>query len=151
MRKYFLVPAVLLLAGFYVSAQQNKKPGAAQSPDYKIPPEAVNQANPVKPSDESLAHAKKIWGFDCAMCHGANGDGKGDVAVDAKWKLQDYRDPDALKDRTDGELFYIIKNGKGAMPAEGSRAKTNEIWDLVNYIRAFAKKEAPAKGSASSQ
>jgi mono/diheme cytochrome c family protein len=105
----------------------------------------------VKPSDESLAHAKKIWGFDCAMCHGANGDGKGDVAVDAKWKLQDYRDPDALKDRTDGELFYIIKNGKGAMPAEGSRAKTNEVWDLVNYIRAFAKKEAPAKESASSQ
>ena len=54
------------------------------------------------------------------MCHGATGDGKGDVAADMN--LKDYRDPDALKDLTDGELFYIIKNGKGEMPSEGDRA-----------------------------
>jgi hypothetical protein len=31
------------------------------------------------------------------------------------------------------------------MPAEGPRVKTEEGWDLVNYIRTFAKKtnEAP--------
>jgi hypothetical protein len=27
------------------------------------------------------------------------------------------------------------------MPAEGPRIKTEEAWDLVNYVRAFAKKK----------
>lgn len=74
------------------------------------------------------------------MCHGANGDGKGEVAVDEKLKLKDYRDPAALKDMTDGELFYIIKNGKGQMPPEGDRLKAPELWNLVNYIRSLARK-----------
>ncbi len=79
------------------------------------------------------------------MCHGSDGDGKGDLAVDMKLKLLDYRDPAALRVRSDGELFYIIKNGVGEMPSEGDRAKTDEIWNLVIYIRSFAKKEAAAK------
>ncbi len=74
------------------------------------------------------------------MCHGENGDGKGEVAVDEKLKLKDYRDPAALKDMTDGELFYIIKNGKGQMPPEGDRVKVPELWNLVNYIRSLAHK-----------
>ena len=46
------------------------------------------------------------------MCHGKDGDGNGDLATDMKLKLLDYRDPASLKDLTDGDLFYIIKNGK---------------------------------------
>jgi mono/diheme cytochrome c family protein len=42
---------------------------------------------------------------------------------------------------TDGELFYIIKVGKGDMPPEGARVKTDELWDLVNYVRSLAKKK----------
>jgi len=38
-------------------------------------------------------------------------------------------------------MFYIIKNGKGDMPPEGERAKPDDIWNLVNYIRSFSKKE----------
>jgi mono/diheme cytochrome c family protein len=79
------------------------------------------------------------------MCHGSSGDGKGDLAADMKVKMLDYRDPAALKDKTDGELFYIIKNGMGEMPSEGDRAKPDEIWNLVIYIRSFAKKEAATK------
>ena len=47
--------------------------------EYKIPPEAANRSNPVKPSPESLARGKKIYSYDCAVCHGKNGDGKGDI------------------------------------------------------------------------
>jgi hypothetical protein len=36
--------------------------------------------------------------------------------------------------------FYVIKFGKGDMPPEGARVKTDELWDLVNYVRSFAKK-----------
>jgi mono/diheme cytochrome c family protein len=54
--------------------------------------------------------------------------------------VTDFTNPDAMKDRTDGELLYIIRTGKGDMPPEGNRAKDDDVWSLVNYIRAFAKK-----------
>jgi len=74
------------------------------------------------------------------MCHGTNGDGKGDVAIDEKLKIGDFRDPATLKDKTDGELFYVLKNGHGQMPAEAIRLKQDELWNLINYVRSFAKK-----------
>jgi mono/diheme cytochrome c family protein len=105
-----------------------------------IPPEAVRMVNPVRPTAESQTHAKKVYGYDCAMCHGANGNGKGDVVADLKLTLKDYSDPAALKDMTDGELFYIIKNGKGQMPGEGDRAKPDDLWNMVIMVRSFSKK-----------
>lgn len=98
-------------------------------------------ANPVKPTPESLAHAKKVYGYDCAICHGATGDGKGDMVSDLKLKMKDYTDPSALKDLTDGEMFYIIRNGKGQMPSEeAARAKDEDLWNMVVLLRSFAKK-----------
>jgi mono/diheme cytochrome c family protein len=55
--------------------------------------------------------------------------------------MPDFTHLDALKGRTDGELFYIIRNGKGEdMPPEGDRAKDEDIWNMVNYVRSLAKK-----------
>jgi len=118
---------------------QGQTPPKTPPPEYKIPPEAANQSNPVKPSPESLAKGKKIYGYDCAVCHGKDGDGKGDME-DMKG-IPDFTDPEALKGRTDGELFYIIQKGKGEMPPEGDRAKPEDVWNLVNYVRSFAKKK----------
>jgi mono/diheme cytochrome c family protein len=149
-RKHVIALSALLIFGSAASAQQTQKPGdKASSTESAIPPEAAKETNPVKPTPASQAQAKKTYGYDCAMCHGADGDGKGDLAVEMKLNLADFRDPAALKDVTDGEMFYTIKNGrktgKGEMPAEGDRAKPDEIWNLVIYIRSFAKKEPPAK------
>ena len=128
--------ALVFLAA--LSAQQT--PQKVTPPSYAaIPVEAARQANPVKSSPESLDRGKKWWGVDCAMCHGKNGNGKGDVAADMKLKIVDFTDPSTLKDRTDGELFYIIKNGHQEMPPEGPRIKPEENWDLVNYVRWLAK------------
>jgi len=82
--------------------------------------------------------------MDCAMCHGKDGDGKGETARDMKLAISDFTDPSTLKDRTDGEIFYIIKTGHQDMPPEGQRIKVEENWDLVNYVRAFPKKNADA-------
>jgi mono/diheme cytochrome c family protein len=133
LKPLFVLPALLL---FVPSMQQ---PPAAPAPS-AIPAEAAHQTNPVKPTPESLAAAKKMYGYDCAMCHGENGNGKGDVVADLKLSLKDFTDPAALKDMTDGELFYIIKNGKGQMPPEGDRAKPEMIWNMVILVRSFAKK-----------
>ncbi len=144
MRIVVRVVAALVLLCCAVSARQEQKPPAAA--DYKIPPDASKLPNPVKPTPASLAAGKKSYGFDCAMCHGKDGDGKGDLSSDMKLKLLDYRDPASLKDMTDGDLFYIIKNGKGEMTGEGDRNKPEEIWNLVNYVRSLAQKNfTPAK------
>jgi mono/diheme cytochrome c family protein len=108
--------------------------------------EAVKQQNPVKPSPESVACAKKSWTMDCEMCQGKGGDGKGDTAKEMKLAMMDFTNPETLKDRTEGELIYIIKNGHNDMPAEGPRVKTEEVWDVVNYVRSFVKnKDAETK------
>lgn len=108
-------------------------PAAAEAP-------ATTKANPVKPTPESQAHAKKQYGYECEMCHGATGDGKTDLAKDMKLALTDLTDPKTLTGKTDGEIFDLIKNGKGQMTGEGNRMKDEDAWNLVIYVRGMAKK-----------
>jgi len=120
---------------------QEATPAPAPAPT----PAASAQKNPVKPTAESQAKAKQLYGFDCAMCHGANGNGKTDLANDMQLKLSDWTDPKTLAGRSDKELFDIIRQGKDKMPPEAEgRAKNDEVWNLVIYIRALAAKEQPA-------
>ena len=123
-------------------AVKSQAPQAAEAP---IPAEDVAKKNPVKPTPEGMAEAKKLFGYHCAMCHGKDGDGKGDLAADMKLELKDWRNPNSLAKMTDGELFYIITNGRGKMTGgEGDRTKEEVRWNLVNVVRAFAKKDAAA-------
>lgn len=159
MRRTSLALAGFLLVGATVSlavqSSQQDKPKEAQTPaeDYKIPPEDAQRANPVKATEAGLAQAKKFYGYDCAMCHGATGDGKGELAETMKLTLRDWRDPEALKNRTDGELFYIISKGKGKMFGAGDRHKEDMRWNFVNLVRSFARKGAasPPKSEAPKQ
>src|SRR5215468_11488570 len=143
-RTPFLVSALLLSSlSFAQDKQASPQPGASASIS-SIPVDAAKRENPVKPTEESLARGKKQYGCDCVMCHGKHGDGTGDVAADMKLSMNDETNPALLKDRTDGELFYIIQKGKDQMPPEGARVKDETIWDMVNHIRSLAKKPADA-------
>ena len=133
--------ALLLSAICLLSASVFAQTTPPKSPYAAIPVDQAKAANPVKPSPESYARAQKWWKLDCAMCHNANGDGKTDMAKDMKLNLNDLTDPKTLKDRTDGELFYLINKGYGDMPPEGTRVKPEENWDLVNLVRSFSKKK----------
>ena len=147
MSKFALVlPALLIFVPALPAQQQPSTPSAApKPPSYDaMPVAAAKEPNPVKATPESLARAKKWWTLDCVMCHGKEGDGKGETARDMKLTIADFTNPATLKDRTDGELYYIIKNGHQDMPPEGPRIKTEEGWDLVNYVRALSKKKADA-------
>jgi hypothetical protein len=62
-----------------------------------------------------------------------------------KVTLPDFTTNKALADKTDGQLFDIIRNGAGtgaaAMPPEDkARASNDDVWNLVIYIRGLAKK-----------
>ena len=118
-------------------------PAASQEPQTKTSDGCSNSAaiskmvNPVRPTAESLGQGKKYYGYDCAMCHGQNGNGKGEV--DAGQKLPDFTNPDTMKDMNDGEMFCSLKNGRGHMPLENIRVTPNELWNLVNYVRSLSK------------
>ena len=143
MYRFTLVLPALFLVALALSAQPASTSTPQVTPTYAaIPVEATKQPNPVKATPESIARAKKWWTLDCAMCHGKDGDGKGETAKDMKLAIADFTDPATLKDRTDGEIFYIIKNGHKDMPPEGQRVKTEQNWDLVNYVRSLAKKKS---------
>jgi len=132
-----LVPAAVLSMAVVCAQQTQTIPKVTPYTD--IPAEASKQGNPFKSTPESLAHARKWWKLDCAMCHGKDGDGKGEVAASMKLTVGDFTNPTTLKERSDGELFYIIKNGHHDMPPEGNRIKPEEGWDLVNYVRSLSK------------
>jgi mono/diheme cytochrome c family protein len=122
-------------------AQEPAKP-AEEKPAAEAKPvsEATKKENPVKSSPTSLASGKKKYGQDCAMCHGAEGGGDGDLAADMHLKLKDFRGSETLKDLSDSDIYNIINNGKGKMMGEEGRLKPDEIWDVVNFVRSLSKK-----------
>jgi mono/diheme cytochrome c family protein len=150
MLKPFLILSSVLLTGAIASPLQAQQVATPVPPTatpaspaaFNVPLEAVNHVNPMKPTAESLARAKKIYGYECALCHGEDGGGGGDVAKSMKEKMPDFRDPTALKGETDGTLYYIINKGKGVMEGEGARVKPDDTWNLVNYVRSFSKLQA---------
>jgi mono/diheme cytochrome c family protein len=132
----FVLPAALLFAFL------PQEPAAPASAPAQATPDTATLTNPVEPTPESQAHAKSTYSIDCAICHGANGNGKGELVADMGLKIKDFTDPSTFKDKTDGEIFTMIKNGddKLKMPAEGPRAKDEAIWNLVIYVRSLSKK-----------
>ena len=164
MRKAFLTTGVAAIAilgmlGVRTGIAQDKpaqeKPKEASNPgeaEYKPTPEDLAKKNPVAATPEGLAEAKKLYGYHCAMCHGEKGDGKGELAEQMKLQLNDWRDASTIAGKTDGELFYIVSNGKGKMiGGEGDRTSEKMRWNLVNLVRSFAKKDAGEKAKGASR
>ncbi|HEY1159712.1 MAG TPA: cytochrome c [Terracidiphilus sp.] len=107
--------------------------------------QAPASTNPVKPTAASQEKAKKLYGMDCAICHGENGSGKTDLAKDMQLTLADWTDPKSLASKSDQELFDMIRKGKDKMPPEdASRAKNDDVWNLIIYLRGFSKGQPAA-------
>jgi mono/diheme cytochrome c family protein len=124
MRKpLLLLPAVLLFgyAAFLAAPAQ-----AGQTPS--------------KSGGEITAHVKTVYKADCGICHGDNGDGKTDLAKDMALTMSDFTDPRSLQNRTDQDLFQLIRKGKDKMPPEEEgRAKDAEVHSLILFIRSMSK------------
>jgi mono/diheme cytochrome c family protein len=139
MTKSSAIILAFFLGAFALFTQPNL---AAQksSAQASAPADPRSVGNPVKNTADSQAKGKKMYDIDCAMCHGKDGDGKGELASDMKPKVTDFTSAGEMGDKTDAELFKIIKEGKNQMPPEGDRVKPEELWNMVNYIRTFEKK-----------
>jgi len=102
---------------------------SAQGP-WVAPADAKAMKNPVK----GVGNAKKSAETNCGSCHGPMGKGDGPAAAalpppkPANWTSE------AVQKHTDGELFWKISNGRGAMPP-WKHLPEQERWEIVNYIR----------------
>jgi mono/diheme cytochrome c family protein len=146
MLKPLLLLSAVSLFGF--TAPPDPAIVVGRAPQEAAPaPAAQSTVNPVKPTAASQERAKKIFAVDCAVCHGANGNGKTDLATDMQLTLADWTDPKSLEGKSDQELFDAIRNGKGKMPAEDAgRAKNDEVWNLIIYVRSFSKGQGSKAG-----
>jgi len=153
--KAFLLLSLLCSAVWREGRSQDKpqeKPKEAAATSEQPASVASDRKNPVKPTAETLAEAKKFFGYDCAMCHGVTGDGKGDLALSMGLKMNDWRGASAIAGMSDSQMFDLILKGKGKMEGEGDRMPPDMVWKIVNFVRALAKKEpaaAPNAGKAS--
>jgi mono/diheme cytochrome c family protein len=98
--------------------------------------------NPVASSPSSIATGKKLYDSQCASCHGAAGKGDGKAGAMLKPTPSDLTDADWKHGQTDSEIFTVIRDGakQTGMRAYGSRIPTNDIWNLVNYVRTLGPK-----------
>ena len=128
-------------------AASSSQTTAASSPhNYAIAPEDAAKKNPVRFTDASVDRGKKVFKYQCALCHGEKGDGKGDLAKEMSLTVPDFTQADSLSKRTDGELFTIVATGKEPMPGQKGRMPEPQLWNVVNYLRALGGK-VPAKAT----
>jgi mono/diheme cytochrome c family protein len=101
--------------------------------EWKAPAEAKGLKNPVK----GVGNAKKAVEVNCSPCHGPSGKGDGPAAAALPTKPADWTS-ERVQKQTDGEIFWKMSNGRGAMPPWKSLPE-KERWEIVNLIRTFKK------------
>ena len=130
--------------------------------EYKEPPEVCPQErktaeapndylkklNPLRGDPRSIKKGKvlaqiKAKPLACKHCHGMLGNSQGSMALSMKPKPRNFTCKQTMESISDGQLFWIIKNGsKGsAMPAY-SYLSDKKIWQLIHYIRSLSKRDA---------
>jgi mono/diheme cytochrome c family protein len=108
----------------------------AVSDEYTLATADVNPLKLTKDNSEAiLKSGKELYTAMCQHCHGEKGDGNGPMVVSGAYAgVPNYTDRAALGD---GQIFYSIYYGKGAMGSHASQLNKKEIWTLVHYVRKF--------------
>ena len=95
--------------------------------------------NPVAVNASSISAGQKVYLKRCAACHGNAGNGDGPDAVDLGIHPAKLSNP-AVREQTDGELFWKVTVGKKPMPGYGSRLSATDRWSVINYLRTLARR-----------
>ena len=105
-----------------------------------IPMAARRLRNPLPVSAAVLAEGRDHFADHCATCHANDGSGNTEIGPALYPKAPDMRGP-GTQELSDGELFYIIKNGvrMTGMPAWGGDGDDFDNWKLVHFIRHLPK------------
>ena len=91
--------------------------------------------NPLASDKKFIEQGGKLAQINCVTCHGAKGKGDGAAAVALNPKPADWTSK-RVQDESDGELFWKISNGRGAMPP-WKHLPEQDRWALIRYIRSL--------------
>jgi hypothetical protein len=82
--------------------------------------------------------------INCAVCHGEAGKGDGPILA-TKAIFPPPLIGASAEGRSDGYIWAIMRNGRGAMPSY-NRIEELDRWDVVNYIRGLQGRYQVATG-----
>ena len=100
--------------------------------------------NSVPADVRSLHNGRMYYQINCAVCHGDAGKGDGPI-LKAKAIFPPPLVGASAEGKTDGYIWAIIRNGRGAMPSY-NRIEEMDRWDVVNYVRGLQGKYQVATG-----
>lgn len=110
--------------------------GAALAQTPWVAPEAEKgRKNPLASDTKAIEQGEKLAKTNCASCHGLKGKGDGAASVALNPKPADWTSA-KVQSESDGEIFWKISNGRGAMPPWKHLAE-NDRWALIRYIRSL--------------
>ena len=114
----------------------------------RVPPDQIEEArswvNPLPATPENLDKGKALFHGKafCVTCHGRDGAGLGDIPG-LRGKLpRNFTDRVWQKARTDGELFWILRNGSPGTdmaPFIPLVLTEEEAWQVLFYVRSFGR------------
>jgi mono/diheme cytochrome c family protein len=95
------------------------------------------EINPLPITAALLKRGQQRFTINCSPCHGQLADGNGITKkVGAMAVVANLHDARIVK-MTDGELFYVITNGRNLMGAYGANVTVEDRWAIVAYLRAL--------------
>ncbi len=126
----------------------------------------VGHAHPIVPDDYRSAHVpasvwtdptmmargREIYQTRCAVCHGAQGDGRGPAAVALPLKPPDLREPSMINVMRGSYWFWRVSEGGqvepfrsrgSAMPAWKTVLSVEDRWAVIAYQHAFSGHAGP--------
>ena len=105
-----------------------------------IPREAKAMVMPLDVSADGadVAAGRALYKQNCETCHGYDGTGKTPAGSGLYPPPADLRSPDSTG-RTNGALFYLIRNGIRNTGMPGWRLTDQQTWQLVAYLRNLPK------------
>jgi hypothetical protein len=101
--------------------------------EWNVPVAEQNRTSPVTFNQELVKTGNAIYQANCKSCHGDPG--KANFA-----KLDPIPvDPITrqFQENTDGETFYILREGRGLMPSFAGVLTEMERWAVIAYTRSF--------------
>jgi len=90
--------------------------------------------------EPSLAMGEDIVSNKCVLCHGQSGKGDGPGGAALNPKPRDWTDHAYMGSRTNDQLYEVIFNGKGSMPAWGKAVPPlteTQIRSAIMKVRTF--------------
>lgn len=100
----------------------------------KGPDGAFVAAIPIPVDDALVVRGRARYAIYCQPCHDARGDGKGILYQRGNVPTASFH-TDKVRAYPDGQIFDVITNGSGLMPAYRWPIPSHDRWAIVAYVR----------------